>query len=120
MNRLFPEAVSDSLAAYRDTLLKRLPYELVLQNYGDSRDYRPFIDALEARLRKLSVVSQSSRELRCDLRFLGGVEALESLIYETAAGLPGMEQLSLLFQRGNSLIFDAGLQYSGGRGEDQP
>jgi hypothetical protein len=118
MNRLFPEAVSVSLEAYRDTLLKGLPYELVLLNYGERRDYGPFIDALESRLRKLSVASQSSRELHCDLMFLGNVEELESLIYETAARLPGMEQLSLVFQRGNSLIFDAGLQYTGSRGQE--
>jgi len=109
MLELVPDVVSSAREAYSSSLLKGIPYELILLNPPEQRELRRFIDALQDDVRRISRISSSSEEERFELRFLGTIEELESLLFDVAGSIDGLDDFSPAYQKGNTLAFYTGL-----------
>ena len=106
---LVPDIISSARESYGNSLVKGISYELVLLNPPDQRELKRFIGELEDHVRRIRRLSASAAEVRYELRFLGDVEDLESLLYEIASGIESFEDFSPAYQRGSELAFYAGL-----------
>ncbi|WP_319476393.1 hypothetical protein [Marispirochaeta aestuarii] len=109
MLELAPDVVSSAREAFSGTLIKGLPYQLILLSPPEQGELKRFLDLLEGEVRRIRRISSSSEEERFELRFLGSLEELESLLYDVAGSIDGMEDFSPAYQRGNTLAFYTGL-----------
>ena len=84
-------------------------YNLILMNTSDSRLMRDFEKALSRRVRSVKRTSYSPEESRFDVFLIGDIAELESIIYDVADTIPGLDGILLIMQRGNSITFDTGI-----------
>jgi hypothetical protein len=103
------KAVNQAKEFTKKELTMGIKYDLVVQNTYDSRLMRDFMKKMERKVKSIKRVSTSPEETKYEVRLIGGIEDLEDLVYDVSEGLPGLEGLSLVYQRGNSITFDSGL-----------
>lgn len=84
-------------------------FELVIINSFSDRIMRQFAQQLGYRVNALRRSSFSLDESRYVLVYDGSLEELEDIIYETSSLVPGLSDMYLVYQRGNSLTFDTGM-----------
>ncbi len=103
------KAVEQARSYTQKELTQGIKYDLVVQNTFDSRLMRDFMKKMERKVKSIKRVSTSPEETKYDVRLIGRIEDLEDLVYDISEGLPGLEGLFLVYQRGNSITFDSGL-----------
>jgi len=103
------KAVDQARAYTQKELTQGIKYDLVIQNTFDSRLMRDFMKKIERKVKSIKRISTSPEETKYDVRLIGRIEDLEDLVYDVSEGLPGLEGMSLVYQRGNSITFDSGL-----------
>jgi len=103
------KAVDQARTYTRKELTQGIKYDLIIQNTSDSRLMRDFMKKIERKVKSIKRVSTSPEETKYDVRLIGRIEDLEDLIYDVSEGLAGLEGMSLVYQRGNSITFDSGL-----------
>ena len=103
------KAVDQARAYTQKELNMGIKYDLVIQNTYDSRLMRDFMKKMERKVKSIKRISTSPEETKYEVRLIGQIEDLEDLIYDVSEGLPGLEGMSLVYQRGNSITFDSGL-----------
>ncbi len=103
------KAVDQARSYTRKELTQGIKYDLVIQNTSDSRLMRTFMKKMERKVKSIKRVSTSPEETKYDVRLIGQIEDLEDLVYDVSEGLAGLEGMSLVYQRGNSITFDSGL-----------
>lgn len=102
-------AVEQARAYTQKELTQGIKYDLVIQNTFDSRLMRNFMKKMERKVKSIKRVSTSPEETKYEVRLIGRIEDLEDLVYDVSEGLAGLEGMSLVYQRGNSITFDSGL-----------
>ena len=103
------KAVEQARSYTHKELTQGIKYDLVIQNTFDSRLMRDFMKKMERKVKSIKRISTSPEETKYDVRLIGRIEDLEDLVYDVSEGLPGLEGISLVYQRGNSITFDSGL-----------
>jgi len=103
------KAVDQARSYTQKELTQGIKYDLVIQNTFDSRLMRDFMKKMERKVKSIKRISTSPEETKYDVRLIGRIEDLEDLVYDVSEGLPGLEGISLVYQRGNSITFDSGL-----------
>jgi len=103
------KAVDQARSYTQKELTQGIKYDLVIQNTFDSRLMRNFMKKMERKVKSIKRISTSPEETKYDVRMIGQIEDLEDLVYDISEGLPGLEGISLVYQRGNSITFDSGL-----------
>ncbi|MCD6397812.1 MAG: hypothetical protein J7L71_09755 [Spirochaetaceae bacterium] len=103
------KAVDQARTYTRKELTQGIKYDLIIQNTSDSRLMRNFMKKMERKVKSIKRVSTSPEETKYDVRLIGRIEDLEDLVYDVSEGLAGLEGISLVYQRGNSITFDSGL-----------
>jgi len=103
------KAVEQARSYTQKELTQGIKYDLIVQNTFDSRLMRDFMKKMERKVKSIKRVSTSPEETKYDVRLIGRIEDLEDLVYDISEGLPGLEGISLVYQRGNSITFDSGL-----------
>ena len=103
------KAVDQARTYTRKELTQGIKYNLVIQNTIDSRLMRNFMKKMERKVKSIKRISTSPEETKYDVRLIGKIEDLEDLVYDVSEGLAGLEGMSLVYQRGNSITFDSGL-----------
>jgi hypothetical protein len=103
------KAVDQARSYTHKELTQGIKYNLVVQNTFDSRLMRDFMKKMERKVKSIKRISTSPEETKYDVRLIGRIEDLEDLVYDISEGLPGLEGISLVYQRGNSITFDSGL-----------
>ena len=103
------KAVEQARSYTQKELTQGIKYDLVIQNTFDSRLMRDFMKKMERKVKSIKRISTSPEETKYDVRLIGRIEDLEDLVYDVSEGLPGLEGMSLVYQRGNSITFDSGL-----------
>jgi hypothetical protein len=103
------KAVDQARAYTQKELTQGIKYDLIIQNTFDSRLMRDFMKKMERKVKSIKRISTSPEETKYDVRLIGKIEDLEDLVYDISEGLPGLEGISLVYQRGNSITFDSGL-----------
>ncbi|MCK5675253.1 MAG: hypothetical protein KAH95_17865 [Spirochaetales bacterium] len=103
------KAVEQARSYTQKELTQGIKYDLIVQNTFDSRLMRDFMKKMERKVKSIKRVSTSPEETKYDVRIIGRIEDLEDLVYDVSEGLPGLEGISLVYQRGNSITFDSGL-----------
>ena len=103
------KAVDQARSYTQKELTQGIKYDLVIQNTFDSRLMRNFMKKMERKVKSIKRISTSPEETKYDVRLIGRIEDLEDLVYDVSEGLPGLEGMSLVYQRGNSITFDSGL-----------
>ena len=103
------KAVDQARSYTRKELTQGIKYDLVIQNTSDSRLMRTFMKKMERKVKSIKRISTSPEETKYDVRLIGRIEDLEDLVYDVSEGLDGLEGMSLVYQRGNSITFDSGL-----------
>ena len=103
------KAVEQARAYTQKELTQGIKYDLVVQNTFDSRLMRDFMKKMERKVKSIKRVSTSPEETKYEVRLIGRIEDLEDLVYDVSEGLAGLEGMSLVYQRGNSITFDSGL-----------
>jgi hypothetical protein len=103
------KAVDQARAYTQKELTQGIKYDLVVQNTYDSRLMRDFMKKMERKVKSIKRISTSPEETKYEVRLIGQIEDLEDLVYDVSEGLPGLEGMSLVYQRGNSITFDSGL-----------
>ncbi|MEA1910813.1 MAG: hypothetical protein U9N32_03935 [Spirochaetota bacterium] len=103
------KAVDQARSYTQKELTQGIKYDLVIQNTFDSRLMRDFMKKMERKVKSIKRISTSPEETKYDVRLIGRIEDLEDLVYDVSEALPGLEGISLVYQRGNSITFDSGL-----------
>lgn len=103
------KAVEQAEVYTEKELSRGIRYDLVIQNTSDSKLMRSFMKKLERKVKSVRRVSTSPEETKYEVRLIGRIEDLEDIVYDTAESIPGMDGISLVYQRGNSITFDSGL-----------
>lgn len=103
------KAVDQARSYTHKELTQGIKYDLVIQNTYDSRLMRDFMKKMERKVKSIKRISTSPEETKYDVRLIGRIEDLEDLVYDVSENLSGLEGLSLVYQRGNSITFDSGL-----------
>lgn len=80
-------------------------YDIIIMKTSNDKMMREFKRILETKVSGVKRTSFSVEETRYVLQFNGSSEELEDLIYSVAEAVQGMEDLYLLYQRGNSLTY---------------
>ncbi len=103
------KAVQQAEIYTRKELVQGIRYSLVIQNTPDSKLMRTFMKKLERKVKSVKRLSASSEETKYEVRLIGKMEDLEDIVYDVAESIPGLDGISLVYQRGNSITFDSGL-----------
>ncbi len=103
------KAVQQAKVYTEKDLVQGIKYSLVLQNTSDSKVMRAFMKGVERKVKSLRRISTSPAETKYEVRLVGRIEDLEDIVYDVAGNIPGLEGVSLVYQRGNSITFDTGL-----------
>ena len=103
------KAVEQARSYTQKELTQGIKYDLVVQNTFDSRLMRDFMKKMERKVKSIKRISTSPEETKYDVRLIGSIEDLEDLVYDISESLPGLEGMSLVYQRGNSITFESGL-----------
>ncbi len=107
--QIMPYATRQSRTQFEQVISGGIRYELHFINTADPRLMSRFRTRLREEMRSLETISQSAEESRYEAFFFGRNDELEDLVYRVADELPGMEFITLVLTRGNTLTFDAGL-----------
>ncbi len=105
LTQMLPDITGISEEGVRDMLVKGIPYTVEIININSSAAANQLKDRLKDQVRNMSQ-SFKNGSLFLEVRYLGGVESLENTLCDAAAAVPGLENISLLYQRGNALTFD--------------
>ncbi len=103
------KAVQQAEVYTRKDLVQGIKYSLVMQNTSDSKIMRAFMKGVERKVKSIRRVSTSPEETKYEVRLIGRIEDLEDIVYNVADSISGLEGVSLVYQRGNSITFDTGL-----------
>lgn len=103
------DAVGQAVVYTKKELVQGIKYSLVMQNTSDSKLMRTFMKKLKRKVKSVRRISASPEETKYEVRLIGRIEDLEDIVYETADDITGLEGVSLVYQRGNSITFDTGL-----------
>ncbi len=103
------KAVQQAELYTKKELVQGIRYSLVIQNTPDSKLMRTFMKKLEKKVKSVKRLSASSEETKYEVRLIGRMEDLEDIVYDVAESIPGLDGISLVYQRGNSITFDSGL-----------
>ncbi len=84
-------------------------YELIILKTYDDRTMRAFQNVLADQVSTLVRTTFSVEETRYAITFSGTVDELADRIYETAEQYPELQDIYLIYQRGNVLTFNTGI-----------
>lgn len=104
-----PAAMDQVYERMEKSALNGIPYELIILSTPDSRLMRDFMREIQTRVEKIQIVSQSPEETRYRVYFIGAVEDLQDIVFDTADFIPVLRKLELVYLRGKSLTFASGL-----------
>ncbi len=107
--KAMPEGIKIAEQGFRKTVSQGIPYELVFINTPNSRIMREFQKRMERRTKSMDRTSYSRDETRYSVKYIGSVEDLEFLVYDMADLVPGLENITMVLQRGNSITFETGM-----------
>ena len=83
-------------------------YELILMRTPLNKAMRELLKVLQVSVSEIRRTSYSVEETHFSIRFNGRMEELEEYIYQAAESVAGLEDLYLVYQRGNSFTFNTG------------
>ena len=107
--KAMPEGIRIAEAGFMKSVSKGIAYELVFINTPNSRLMREFVKKMERKTKSIERTSYSQDETRYTVKYIGTVEELEFLVYDTAELVPGLEGMTMVLQRGNSMTFETGM-----------
>lgn len=107
--KAMPPAVSQARAYMEKALTRGIRYEVVIQNTPDSRVMSRFRTKLMERVYDVETGYQSPEETKYTVHYLGRIEELESVIYDAADTVPGLEGLRQVLLRGKEITFNSGM-----------
>ena len=102
-------AVADAGEKTLKALSSGFKYTLYVVNTPDSSLMRDFSKKIEKKVKNIRRLSFSPEETVYEVSLIGDIGMLEDLIYDTAELIPGLENLTLVMQRRNSITFDTGM-----------
>ncbi len=105
LTEILPDITRISEEGVQDMLVQGISYTVEILNVDDTATINRLKDNLKGEIRSMRH-SLGNGSLKLNIRYLGGVESLENTLCDAAANIPGLENISLLYQRGNSLTFD--------------
>ncbi len=103
------KAIQQAILYTKKDLVQGIQYSLVMQNTSDSKIMRAFMKGLKRKVKSVRRLSTSPEETKYEVRLIGRMEDLEDIVYDVANTIPGLEGISLVYQRGNAITFDTGL-----------
>ncbi len=107
------KGMSAAVASAEEETLKALSsgfkYTLYVVNTPDSGVMRDFSKKVEKKVKNIKRLSYSPEETIYEVSLIGDIGILEDLIYDIAELIPGLENLTLVMQRRNSITFDTGM-----------
>jgi hypothetical protein len=83
-------------------------YELILMKTPFDKAMRALLKGLQVSVSEIRRTSYSVEETHFSIRFNGRMEELEEYIYQAAESVAGLEDIYLVYQRGNSFTFNTG------------
>jgi len=83
-------------------------YELILMRTPLDKAMRELLKVLQVSVSDIRRTSYSVEETHFSIRFNGRMEELEEYIYQAAKSVSGLEDMYLVYQRGNSFTFNTG------------
>ena len=107
--KAMPIAIQQAQAYMAKALRNGIKYELIVQNTADTRLMSRFRRKLKKRVKDVRTVSQSARETRYQVYFIGSLEDLVDIIYDVAETVPGLENMEQVLLRGKTVTFDSGI-----------
>ena len=107
--KAMPMAMNQAKVYMQKALERGVQYDLLIQNTPDSRLMSDFRRKLRKRVRDVRTISASPEETRYEVYIIGAIENLEDTIYDITEGIPGLEDITLVYFRGKSITFDTGL-----------
>ncbi len=107
--KAMPIAIQQAQAYMAKALRNGIKYELIVQNTADTRLMSRFRRKLKKRVKDVRTVSQSARETRYQVYFIGSLEDLVDIIYDVAETVPGLENMEQVLLRGKTVTFDTGI-----------
>jgi hypothetical protein len=106
------EAMNSGLAAARGGALRSVgrgcPYTIELRSTFDEDTLQGFVKSLEKEVESLERIESNSERTRLRVRYIGTVTELEDTVLDTAGESTGMERMFLVYQRGDTVIFNTG------------
>jgi hypothetical protein len=70
---------------------------------------REFMKEMQLRAEKVQLVSQSADEVRYRVFLLGAIEDLQDIVFSISDTMPELRGMELVYLRGKSITFEAGL-----------
>ena len=107
--KAMPMAMNQAKVYMQKALERGVQYDLLIQNTPDSRLMSDFRKKLRKRVRDVRTISASPEETRYEVYIIGAIEDLEDTIYDITEGIPGLEDIALVYFRGKSITFDTGM-----------
>lgn len=86
-----------------------IPYELIILHPPDPRLMRDFMKELQLQTEKVQLVSQSADEVRYRVFLVGAIEDLQDIVFSISDTTPELRGMELVYLRGKSITFEAGL-----------
>ena len=83
-------------------------YELTVIGTPSDDVMKQFLAVLQAAVPSARRISYSREETRFVMQFRDSLQNLEAMIYESASRVQGLEDFSLVMQRGNTMTFSTG------------
>jgi hypothetical protein len=107
--KAMPIAVSQAKAYMEKALTRGIRYDVVIQSTPDSRVMSRFRTKLMERVHDVETAYQSPEETKYIVYFLGRIDDLESVIYDAADTVPGLEGIRQVLLRGKEITFNSGM-----------
>lgn len=108
VNKALPMAVDQAKILLAKAYSRGIRYEIIINDTPDSKSMSRFRKSLSENLNDIKTLYQSSAQTKYAVSFLGTIDDLEAVIYDTADSVPGFENIKLVMLRGKTLIFKSG------------
>jgi hypothetical protein len=105
-------AIEEGVESLRRNGFQRLregiPYRIELQSTYNEELLSKFVKQFEKEVEFIKRTEATSERRIYEVRFIGSVTELEETVFETAGRIRGLEDMFLVYQRGDTIAFNTG------------
>ncbi|MFO7850205.1 MAG: hypothetical protein R6V67_09620 [Spirochaetia bacterium] len=91
------------------SLQKGISYEIELRNTNNKDIEGDFVKSLENEVEFIEKTEESPRKISFRIDFIGDVTELEETVLRAAQDVESLEEMFLIYQRGNTIAFNTGM-----------
>ncbi len=106
-------AMENGLESLRSSGFQRLrdglPYTIELESTYNDETLAKFVKRFEKEVEFIERTKTTSERTIYEIRFIGSVTELEESVFETAEQVHGLEDMFLVYQRGDTIAFNTGM-----------